>query len=615
MKKSVLCIISLVLLSSCSLISPNNGSNFDPWDKLGGGGIASVGSEENISINDYDNISSSFSDIQLDESISESNIVNFNDLSSLPNGVSLSSSTLTISLGGTYLLKGEFIGQLVVDKCNDKDVRIIFDNVKITSKGSTAPITFKKTTAHRVLTLKEGTTSYIEDNILNSGVNSDESVIEVKSCPFTINGKGKLMINAKGDNSNGIEANDTLNILNSNLEINANNHGIKVNNKIVIENSNIKIDAKMDGIKTDINPISLEEAKTLANSLENGFISIKNTSLDINSSDDGISSNSFIFIENDLQDIINIITNGGAPTSNKNYGSDSLNGKGIKVEGISYFNGTTETKIASTHEDNYSLIINGGTYSINSNNDSISSSGNTLIEDGKFNINAGDDGIHSEYTSVIRNGEINILSSYEGIEGSGVEIFNGIINVNSYDDGINASNSEVQDYDFHIYINGGNISVDSMGDGVDSNGWIKMDGGTLLINGPTSGMNGSLDTDKGFLLTKGNLIAVGSRGMVETPSSNSTQCYINVNLSSIVEDSIIVKDKLGKEIINVTPNKKYQSIVLSSEEFIKGETYSIVIGSNQYEATLTSIGTALGTNSSGNQNQGHMPGGPGGRPR
>ena len=615
MKKKILLIASLLLLSSCSLLS-GNGSSFDPWDKLGGGGIASVGSEENISINDYENISNSFSSEQLDESTNSEKVINLSDLKSLPSGVSVSGSTVTISLSGTYLLKGTLKGQIIVDKCNDKDVKLIFDGISVQGNSATAPITFKKTSANRIVTLKEGTTSTIEDSSLNQGTNSDESIIEVKTCPLTINGKGKLVLKANGNNSNGIESNDTLSIINSTIEIRASNHGIKADNKISIEGANISIYSSMDGIKTDVSPLSLDEAKTLASSLENGYISIKNTSLYIEAGDDGISANSLIYIENDSNspDVypINIIANNGTPKSDSN----TLNGKGIKVEGIRYLNGSVETIVPSTHEDNYSLIINGGYIKVNANDDSLSSKGNTLIEDGNLILSTGDDGIHSEYTSIIRNGKVEILECNEGIEGAGVEIYGGEISIISSDDGINASNSNVKDYDTHIYIAGGSTLVNAQGDGVDSNGWMKVDGGELFINGPTSGMNGSLDSDRGILVNKGTIVAVGSRGMVETPSSNSTQCYININLSTTSREKIIVTDSSNKEIINFIPEKQYQSVVITCEEFVKGNTYYVLIGETTYEATLNSIGTALGTNSSGNQNQGHMPGGPGGgRPR
>lgn len=607
MKKKFLLLLSSLLLSSCSLLIPNSSSEyFDPWDKLGGGGSVSVGSSSNVDINDYEALEN-VNDYYKNEEV-EGTFINLNDLSSLPSGVTVVSNTLTINKSGSYVLKGTFNGHIIVDKASEQDVKLVLDNVNITGINGSAPITFKKTTAKRVITLKEGSVNTIKDSSLNVGDTKDESIIEIKTCPLSINGKGKLILESIGSNTTPIKGNESLYIFNANLEIKGNNNGIKIDKKIIIEKANINITAKNDGIKTDIVPISLENASSLASSLENGYISIKNSNIDIVSGDDGIIAHSFLYINNDKEKV-EIKTNNGAPNTISEKTSSSSNGKALKVEGISYVTSSKETKVESTHEDNYSLILNGGEYDLNSNSDAISSQGNVLIENGEFTISSGDDGIHGEYLTTIRNGDINIEKSYEGIEGSGVEIYGGNIIVNSIDDGINGANSDVINYDFHIYIGGGNIYVNSSGDGVDSNGWIEISDGKLIIDGPTSGMNGSLDSERGILVSKGDLLALGSRGMVETPASNSTQCYININLSSTSKENIKVYDSEDNELLNHTPIKEYQSVVLSLKSFEKGKTYYVHIGETVYEATLNNVGTALGTNSSGYENQGFMPGG------
>ena len=104
--------------------------------------------------------------------------------------------------------------------------------------------------------------------------------------------------------------------------------------------------------------------------------------------------------------------------------------------------------------------------------------------------------------------------------------------MHSVDDGINAANKDLKNYAYSINVSGGDIYVEAQGDGVDSNGTILMTGGTLIIDGPTESMNGSLDSDRGILVNGGNLVAVGSKGMVENPGTNSEQCYINLTMST-----------------------------------------------------------------------------------
>lgn len=71
--------------------------------------------------------------------------------------------------------------------------------------------------------------------------------------------------------------------------------------------------------------------------------------------------------------------------------------------------------------------------------------------------------------------------------------------------GAAASNNE-----FHI--NGGTLTVNAGGDGLDSNGSINMTGGTVIVNGPTNSGNGALDYDGTFEISGGYLVAAGRLG-------------------------------------------------------------------------------------------------------
>ena len=237
-----------------------------------------------------------------------------------------------------------------------------------------------------------------------------------------------------------------------------------------------------------------------------------------------------------------------------------------------------------------------------------------MISGGTFDIASGDDGVHAEYLTKITGGNITVSKSYEAVEGAVVEMLGGTHNLTAVDDGINAANSDLGNYAFYILITGGNIVVDAGGDGVDSNGTVKITGGTLHIYGPTNSGNASLDADTGVIVTGGNIVAVGSAGMVENPSNNSTQCYVNLTLPSVIEANtqITVQNSKGETLLQLSPTKRYQSVIISLSNFVKGQSYTITVGENSYTATLSNIGTALGTNMQGGGNQGFRPGGPGG---
>ena len=145
---------------------------------------------------------------------------------------------------------------------------------------------------------------------------------------------------------------------------------------------------------------------------------------------------------------------------------------------------------ADALEANDSIAIAGGSISINTGkdglhaeNDEDNTVGTIYICGCSLDITAGSDGIQATTVVQIDNGNISISAS-EGIEGTYVQINGGTINISASDDGINASNKS-NAVSTAIEINGGDITV-NMGqgdtDGVDSNGNLIINGGTIRVN-------------------------------------------------------------------------------------------------------------------------------------
>ena len=72
-----------------------------------------------------------------------------------------------------------------------------------------------------------------------------------------------------------------------------------------------------------------------------------------------------------------------------------------------------------------SLSLRGGTFSINSSDDSIHSNGTVTITGGTLSLKSGDDGVHAGDALLIEEGTIKISQSYEGLEGLSVTIAGG----------------------------------------------------------------------------------------------------------------------------------------------------------------------------------------------
>lgn len=133
------------------------------------------------------------------------------------------------------------------------------------------------------------------------------------------------------------------------------------------------------------------------------------------------------------------------------------------------------------------MLIENGTYNITSDGDSIHSSDSLKINGGTINIESKDDGLRANDVLEINDGNITVNAS-EGIEGTYVKINGGTISINASDDGINATNKS-DNYTPTVEINGGNITIKmAQGDtdGIDSNGNLYINGGTITIDGQSA---------------------------------------------------------------------------------------------------------------------------------
>ena len=132
----------------------------------------------------------------------------------------------------------------------------------------------------------------------------------------------------------------------------------------------------------------------------------------------------------------------------------------------------------------------------------------------------------------------------------------------------------------YFEINGGYVAINANGDGIDINGTITMSGGTLIIHGPTSNMNGAIDYLGSFKISGGTLIATGSSGMAMAPSNNSEQCCVSIIFQTVQQPGTLVhiRNENGEEMLTFSPDKSYQSLVFSSPEIKRGMSLIIFTG-------------------------------------
>lgn len=291
-------------------------------------------------------------------------------------------------------------------------------------------------------------------------------------------------------------------------------------------------------------------------------------------------------------------------TYNINAASHALSGKGsVRIAGGT-FNLTSKT---------------AGIHSENTDNTDNTEKGFIYIADGELTISSEKDGIKAGSSLTINGGNINITKSEEGLEAIYIDINGGNINIVSNDDGINASggnsdSSKMQgDSSLYIKITGGTVNVAARGDGVDSNGNIYITGGALYVTGPESNGDSALDYEKEAVITGGTVVAAGYSGMAVNFSSSSTQGSMLVNITNTVSGEVTLKDESGETLVSYTPQKSYNSVVISTPKIEVSKTYTVSMAGTETSVTMDSLiygeGMSMGGGGMGRPEDGNRPSG------
>lgn len=262
------------------------------------------------------------------------------------------------------------------------------------------------------------------------------------------------------------------------------------------------------------------------------------------------------------------------------------------------------------------LVFNAGTFVLDSFMDGFCCAGLMTVVDGVVaEISSGDDGIHSDDTIVISGGDLKVIRSIEGLEAMKINVDGGNISITSVDDGINAAGGDEDDMppgftkeelltvveetsNHFMSFTGGTVEVDAQGDGLDSNGATFVTGGTIIVHGPTGFDNGALDYTSSGRIEGGVVLAAGSNGMAQNFDIASSQVSVNVGLEETIPagSTITLVDAQGNVLIEHTMNKEFGSVVVSCPEMKVGETYTLTTGDvvTEFEVTDTIMSVGVG---------------------
>ena len=582
--------------------------------------------------------------------------------SSSSDSVEISEDTITITEEGAYLISGTLSdGMIIVNAPDTAKVRLIFEGVEINSETS-APLYILE--ADKVfLTLAEGSENTLSNSGTYTAIDDSniDSVIYSKQ-DLTLNGTGTLTISSPG--GHGIVSNDDLAITDGTYNITAASHGLKANDSIRITGgSQLTVTAGKDGIhaENDEDPslgfVYISDGTIAVEAEGDGisagsYMQIAAGTFQIQAgggSENGTKESSDSWGE---------FRGGGGPgggsPAGKGQGGEgqapgrtggrsesgeagsseiaspakpSVSVENLSAESLSTESSTTESSTAensdpaedssadgskSTEEESSTsmkgvkaagdLLISGGSFTIDSADDSIHSNSSITIKDGVFEIASGDDAVHADENLTVAAGTMNISESYEGLEALHLEIQGGDITLTASDDGLNAAggtdSSGTQggrdgmfggggpgssSSDGTILISGGTLNITASGDGIDANGSLEITGGYTVVAGPTQGDTSTLDYDTTARITGGTFIGTGASGMAQT-FSDAQQGVISVSVGEqSAGTEVTLTDSSGNVILDVTPDLSFAVVILSSPDLVSGESYTLTVGTASEE--------------------------------
>lgn len=182
-------------------------------------------------------------------------------------------------------------------------------------------------------------------------------------------------------------------------------------------------------------------------------------------------------------------------------------------------------------------------------------------------------------------GTLNLTAENEGLDTElHLTINGGNINIRSQNDGINTNEDNVS----VTTINGGNLNIiaglGEEGDGIDSNGWLVINGGAVISSAKPMSDSG-LDSDLGSFINGGTVVALGSA--MDWPESDSNQVAINLQFTQMqnVDSEIVIKNKEGESVFSfkqaADAKHGFSGAVISSPEFKVNDEYTVYVSGTQ----------------------------------
>lgn len=592
--------------------------------------------------------------------------INLSDLSFSGRGIEINGNQILITEGGDFTLTGTLSDGSITVSCDEK-VKLRLSGVSVSSSegpcifienADKAYITITEDTEN-TLSSASGNTVYSKDNLEIKGKGKLNLTASgghgIKASDNLTIENGSITINAAND---GIHVNDTFKMTGGSLDITADGDGIDSESIVNISDGEISI--KTCGI-----PVNTQSESTVRRGgpEETADVEFESSSKGINAEWMMCISGGEITVDSashaiHCQDEIQI--DGGIFSLSSEYE------KGISAHGNLTINGEdTVIDIAKSTEGLESkniLTVNDGTIKIFSTDDAVNATGGnsgSMGMGGGFGGMGGgrhdkvnqpdmpndaenrwekeppadrandmkpEDEMNNRFAPPSENGESNapqpdpnsFVPPFENGGNGGFTPPDG--NNFKPDDANRPNGNDFKPDDANrpdgggralkdcLIINGGYLELYAEDDCLDSNGNLIINGGTIKASNPTGTFSGPfavIDPDGSTTISENaELIFAAGGGDVKDLKLSQNTIVVYCEASHNANELISVTDSDGNIVLEYAPQGSFSAVLISSGRLVAGQSYTVTIGEEAHEATLTEQSVTVGTRN-GSSGMGH----------
>jgi hypothetical protein len=542
-------------------------------------------------------------------------------------GISEENGVITISKEGTYVLSGDYSGQVLVDADKDAYVHIVLDGFNIVNESG--PAIYSQQCDKLTITLADGSENSVADGAEYTSVDEDgepDGAIYSKT-DLSINGNGSIEVT--GNYADAIKCKKDLKLISGSYKIKAASEGIKGRNSVVIKDGTYDITSTDTAIKA-----------TRDDDADKGYIIIDGGDITINAGNDGIHSETHTTI------------NGGNINIETSY--EGIEGQMIDITGgeVNVYasdDGINASRIGSSSNKGGKGGMGGGAPGMPNGNGDQGNAPQMPNDNGdqgnapqmpNGNGDQGDmpqmpqgDGEQGDKPQMPQGdgeqGDRPQMPQGDGDQGDKPQMPQGNGNQGDKPDMSQDNNAdgkgdkgmrgfgggmEQESSDGQVYINisGGKVTVTAAnGDCIDANGDLYISGGEVYASSERYGItdpDAVLDADASIVLKEGaTFIGTGTSSQISSIENEQNAIYMYLDEK---QQGTITVYNGSEKLAEYTPKYTYSGLVITSPKFEIGKTYTVEINGEKTDVTLTEQVTTVGTASAGG-----MGGGKGGDDR